>query len=54
MKVILFDGVCNLGNSMVRFVIKNGKKIFQFAPSNSNYSIHFLKTKDIDDTDLSK
>jgi predicted DCC family thiol-disulfide oxidoreductase YuxK len=35
--VILFDGVCNLCNGAVRFVIKHDrKKIFLFAPLQSN------------------
>ena len=34
--IILFDGVCNLCNAAVQFVIKNDrKKIFKFAPLQS-------------------
>ncbi|MGP8217319.1 MAG: thiol-disulfide oxidoreductase DCC family protein [Bacteroidia bacterium] len=44
--VILFDGVCNLCNGFVRFVLKRDKsKIFQFASLQSEYgmglSAHF-------------
>ncbi|MGB6267370.1 MAG: DCC1-like thiol-disulfide oxidoreductase family protein [Olleya sp.] len=35
-KLILFDGVCNLCNSSVQYVIKNDKKnLFLFAPLQS-------------------
>ncbi|MEX0635468.1 MAG: DUF393 domain-containing protein, partial [Ferruginibacter sp.] len=35
--IILFDGVCNLCNSSVQFVISNDKKkLFQFASLQSN------------------
>ncbi len=44
--VILFDGVCNLCNGFVQFVLKRDKhKIFQFASLQSEYgtglSVHF-------------
>jgi len=36
-KLILFDGVCNLCNASVLFIIKRDKKaIFMFAPLQSN------------------
>ncbi len=36
-KIILFDGVCNLCNSFVQFVIKYDKKdVFRFAALQSN------------------
>jgi predicted DCC family thiol-disulfide oxidoreductase YuxK len=36
--VILFDGVCNMCNGLVHFVIKRDKKnIFQFASLQSSY-----------------
>ncbi len=36
--VILFDGVCNLCNGFVRFVLKRDKKkVFQFASLQSKY-----------------
>ena len=40
-KVILFDGVCNLCNDSVKFIIKNDKRdIFKFAPLQSEYGIN--------------
>lgn len=42
--VILFDGVCNLCNSMVQFVIKkDSKKLFQFASLQSAYGQQILQ-----------
>lgn len=36
--IILFDGVCNLCNGFVQFVLKRDKrKLFQFASLQSNY-----------------
>jgi predicted DCC family thiol-disulfide oxidoreductase YuxK len=41
--VILFDGVCNLCNSSVRFIIENDpKEIFLFSSLQSAYSRTFL------------
>jgi predicted DCC family thiol-disulfide oxidoreductase YuxK len=37
-KIILFDGVCNLCNSTVQFIIKNDKKdIFRFVALQSDF-----------------
>ncbi len=49
--VILFDGVCNMCNSFVRFIIKRDKnKVFQFASLQSKYgmalSAHFNVSSD--------
>ena len=42
--VILFDGVCNLCNASVRFIIKRDKSDkFQFANIQSEYAIEKLK-----------
>jgi len=42
--VILFDGVCNMCNTFVQFVIKRDKKKqFQFASLQSNYGSELLK-----------
>lgn len=42
--VILFDGVCNLCNSAVQFVIKRDKKnIFKFASLQSSFGQSVLK-----------
>ena len=52
-KVILFDGVCNLCNNSVKFIIKNDKRnIFKFAPLQSEYGInvqnrHHINTNEI-------
>lgn len=42
--IILFDGVCNLCNNMVHFVIKRDKKnVFKFAALQSGYGQNLLK-----------
>lgn len=44
--VILFDGVCNLCNAAVQFVIKHDKKkVFYFASLQGAYGQNFLATK---------
>ena len=46
--VILFDGVCNLCNSAVQFVIKNDKNsIFKFASLQSEFGQEYLKTNNL-------
>lgn len=53
-KIILFDGLCNLCNTSINFVIKNDKKrVFRFAPIQTNFGKTTLKkyhinTKDTD------
>ena len=43
-KIVLFDGVCNLCNSSVQFIIKRDKKKqFRFASLQGNYGQAFLK-----------
>lgn len=43
-KVIFFDGVCNLCNSFVQFIIRNdNKKAFYFAALQSKYAEDTLK-----------
>lgn len=43
-KIILFDGVCNLCDSAVQFVIKHDKKnIFRFVPLQSELGQEILK-----------
>ncbi len=43
-KLILFDGVCNLCNSSVQFVINADKKdIFRFAPLQSEIGLEIIK-----------
>ena len=49
--VILFDGVCNLCNATVRFVIKRDKHDkFKFASLQSDYAAQLFKKLDIDPT----
>ncbi|MFT5248411.1 MAG: putative DCC family thiol-disulfide oxidoreductase YuxK [bacterium] len=51
-KVILFDGVCNLCNASVNFVIRNDKKgVFKFAPLQSDFGETTLKTHRINSKD---
>lgn len=51
-KVILFDGVCNLCNSSVNFVIRHDKKgVFKFAPLQSDFGTKTLKKYDINPKD---
>jgi predicted DCC family thiol-disulfide oxidoreductase YuxK len=39
--IIIFDGVCNLCNGLVRFVIKNDRKgTIRFAPLQSDFGRH--------------
>ncbi len=48
-KLILFDGVCNLCNSSVQYVIKHDKKdVFLFAPLQSNIGQTLIKKHNID------
>jgi predicted DCC family thiol-disulfide oxidoreductase YuxK len=43
-KIVLFDGVCNLCNSSVQFIIKKDKKKqFRFASLQGNFGQEFLK-----------
>lgn len=44
--IILFDGVCNLCNSSVQFIIRNDPKgIFRFASLQSDFGQTFLKNQ---------
>ncbi|MFT7249389.1 MAG: putative DCC family thiol-disulfide oxidoreductase YuxK [Psychromonas sp.] len=46
MKLILFDGVCNLCNGFVNFIIDNDKKHqFKFASLQSDYAKRLLKDR---------
>ncbi|WP_396193736.1 thiol-disulfide oxidoreductase DCC family protein [Flavobacterium sp.] len=43
-KIILFDGVCNLCNTSVQFVIKHDPKdVFRFVPLQSELGIKIIK-----------
>ena len=48
-KIILFDGVCNLCNSSINFVIKNDKKdVFRFAALQSEIGQEYISKFNID------
>ena len=48
-KLILFDGVCNLCNSSVQYVIKHDKKNkFMFAALQSDTGLEIIKKHNID------
>ncbi|WP_031428674.1 DCC1-like thiol-disulfide oxidoreductase family protein [Leeuwenhoekiella sp. MAR_2009_132] len=48
-KIVLFDGVCNLCNSAITFIIKRDTKdMFRFAPLTSDLGIKLLNKFDID------
>lgn len=48
-KIILFDGVCNLCDSVVQFVIKHDKKdVFRFVPLQSELGLTIIKYVGID------
>ena len=52
--VIFFDGVCNLCNGAVNFVIKRDKKsVFKFATLQSEIGSKLLLEKDYSKSDLS-
>ena len=48
-QIILFDGVCNLCNSSVQFIIKRDKKdIFRFAALQSDIGQELVRKRGID------
>lgn len=48
-RIVLFDGVCNLCNSSVRFIIKRDKrKHFKFASLQSDYATDLFQRLNID------
>lgn len=50
-KIILFDGICNLCNQSVQFVIEHdNKNQFQFASLQSDFGQNFLKENNLDAT----
>ena len=52
-KVILFDGVCNLCNDSVKFIIKNDKRnIFKFAALQGKYGIKIQNNYNINTTKI--
>ncbi len=52
-KIILFDGVCNLCNGAVNFIIKHDKNdIFRYASLQSDVGIQLIKERGIDSSKL--
>lgn len=52
-KIILFDGICNLCNNSVQFIIKNDKNdLFRFAPLQSDIGRQIINERGIDTQDL--
>lgn len=52
-KIILFDGVCNLCDGIVQFVIKHDKKdIFRFAPLQSDIGRDILQKIGVDTSEI--
>lgn len=50
-KIILFDGICNLCNQSVQFVIEHDdKNQFRFASLQSDFGQNFLKENNLDAT----
>ncbi|MFT5736775.1 MAG: putative DCC family thiol-disulfide oxidoreductase YuxK [Maribacter sp.] len=48
-KIILFDGVCNLCNGFIQFVIKRDKKdVFRYASLQSNIGQQLVSERGID------
>ncbi len=53
-KIILFDGICNLCNGFVQFVIKRDtEKLFKFASFQSDFGQNFLKRHGLNSTKYS-
>lgn len=51
--VILFDGVCNLCNSSVQFIINHDKKqVFRFASLQSEFGKNILQQFDLSDKNI--
>ncbi|MXO35240.1 MULTISPECIES: thiol-disulfide oxidoreductase DCC family protein [Apibacter] len=51
--IVLFDGVCNLCNSTVQFIIKRDKhNQFKFSSLQSEYGQNFLKERNLDSSDF--
>jgi predicted DCC family thiol-disulfide oxidoreductase YuxK len=51
--IVLFDGVCNLCNDAVLFIIRRDKKeVFKFASLQSNYAVDTLKNYNHDASSL--
>ncbi|MEB8328995.1 thiol-disulfide oxidoreductase DCC family protein [Flavobacteriaceae bacterium KMM 6897] len=52
-KIILFDGVCNLCNGAIQFIIKHDKDDnFRYAPLQSAIGRQYLQERNIDTTEI--
>ncbi|WP_108869247.1 thiol-disulfide oxidoreductase DCC family protein [Aquimarina aquimarini] len=52
-KIILFDGVCNLCNSTINFIIKHDKKdVFRYASLQSKVGKQLISERNIDTSKL--
>ena len=52
-KIVLFDGVCNLCNGTVQYIIKRDKKdVFRFALLQSEMGQQFIKERNIDTSNI--
>jgi len=52
-QVLLFDGVCNLCNATVQYVIRNDRqKVISFASLQSNFGLQVLSENKFDTTSL--
>jgi len=53
MKVVLFDGVCNLCNATIQFIIKKDhENEFKFASLQSKFGASFLKENGLNEKDF--
>ncbi|MCO6565536.1 MAG: thiol-disulfide oxidoreductase DCC family protein [Apibacter sp.] len=51
--IVLFDGICNLCNSTVQFIIKRDKNnVFKFSSLQSEFGQNFLKERNLSFTDF--
>jgi predicted DCC family thiol-disulfide oxidoreductase YuxK len=49
--IVLFDGICNLCNSTVQFIIKRDKNnVFKFSSLQSEFGQNFLKERNLSST----
>lgn len=52
-KIIFFDGVCNMCNSSVQYVMRHdSKNVFKFAPLQGSLANKLLRTHNINASDL--
>lgn len=52
-KIILFDGVCNLCNGAIQFIIKHDKSDqFRYAPLQSATGMKYLQQRNIDTAEI--